>query len=53
MPFQQHKSLQRAFCIAKAAIHQIGFEIVEHPLYSPNLPPSEDSFTEEKSGAEQ
>lgn len=39
--FHQDNAPSHTSCIAKAAIHQAGFELVEHPPYSPDLAPSD------------
>lgn len=37
--FHQDNASSHTFCIAMAAIYQSGFELVDHPEYSPDLAP--------------
>jgi [histone H3]-lysine36 N-dimethyltransferase SETMAR len=39
--FHQDNAPSHTSCVAMAAIHQAGFELVEHPPYSPDLAPSD------------
>lgn len=39
--FHQDNAPCHKYCIVMTAIHQVGFELVGHPPYSPDLTPSD------------